>query len=266
MDVIEVQGISKTYGATRAVDNVSFNVAEGEIFGIVGPNGAGKTTMVEAVAGLRDVDSGSIVVLGLDPVHQGTALRRRLGMQLQHAALQDRLRVWEAIDLYASFYDRTADQTELMADWDLESKRNAAFSTLSGGQKQRLFIALALINQPELVIFDELTTGLDPQARHATWDLVRQVRDRGTTVVLVTHFMEEAEKLCDRVAIVDGGKLATLGTPKWLIDEFAPAATVRFTDVGEFDPAWFEHLSHVESTTRENSHVVVTGSGSLISQ
>ena len=266
MNVIEVEGISKTYGATRAVDDVSFSVDEGEIFGVVGPNGAGKTTTVEAVAGLRGVDSGRISVLGLDPVGHGRALRQRLGIQLQDAALQDRLRVWEALDLYASFYDRSADQDELITAWGLEDKRGAAFSTLSGGQKQRLFIALALVNQPEVVIFDELTAGLDPQARHTTWELVRQVRDQGTTVVLVTHFMEEAERLCDRVAIVEGGKLATLGTPKELISRFAPGVTLRFTDVGGFDPAWLEPVRSVEYTVREGSEVVVSGSGPLMSQ
>ena len=267
MDVIEVQGISKSYGDTRAVDDISLSVAEGEIFGIVGPNGAGKTTTVEAVAGLRRVDSGRISVLGLDPIGEGGALRQRLGIQLQHAALQDRLRVWEALDLYASFYERSADHHELIAAWGLEEKRGAAFSTLSGGQKQRLFIALALVNEPEVVIFDELTTGLDPQARHATWDLVRQVRDdRGTTVVLVTHSMEEAERLCDRVAIVEQGKLAALGTPRELIRRFAPGLTVRFTDAGGFDPAWLEQVRSVEYTVREGSEVVVSGSGALMSQ
>ena len=193
--IVQVEGLRKTYGATVAVDEVSFEVHEGEIFGMVGPNGAGKTTTIECLEGLRKPDQGTIRVLGVDPQREGQTLCLRVGMQLQQSNLPDRMKVWEALDLYASFYPKAADWKELLAQLGLEEKRNTPFSKLSGGQKQRLFIALALLPDPQLVFLDELTTGLDPQARHAIWDLVRDVRGRGKTVLLTTHFMEEAERL-----------------------------------------------------------------------
>jgi ABC-2 type transport system ATP-binding protein len=196
--IVKVESLRKTYGATVAVDGVSFEVREGEIFGMVGPNGAGKTTTIECLEGLRKPDAGTVRVLGVDPQAEGRALRLRLGMQLQSSNLPDRMKVWEALDLYSSFYPRAADWKELLVQLGLEEKRNAPFAKLSGGQKQRLFIALALLPDPALVFLDELTTGLDPQARHVIWDLVRDVRAKGKTVFLTTHFMEEAEKLCDR--------------------------------------------------------------------
>jgi len=201
--VVQVEKLRKTYGATVAVDDVSFEVQEGEIFGMVGPNGAGKTTTIECLEGLRRPDSGRQRVLGLDPRGEGHALRARTGMQLQQSNLPERMRVWEALDLYSSFYPKAADWEKLLMQLGLEEKRNAPFSKLSGGQKQRLFIALALLPDPQLIFLDELTTGLDPQARHAIWDLVRDVRSKGKTILLTTHFMEEAERLCDRVAILD---------------------------------------------------------------
>src|SRR5512137_1789333 len=197
--IVKVEGLRKTYGATVAVDGVSFNVPEGEIFGMVGPNGAGKTTTIECLEGLRKPDAGTVRVLGVDPQREGQTLRLRTGMQLQQSNLPDRMKVWEALDLYASFYPRAADWNELLSQLGLEEKRSTPFSKLSGGQKQRLFIALALLPDPQLVFLDELTTGLDPQARHVIWDLVRDLRSKGKTILLTTHYMEEAERLCDRV-------------------------------------------------------------------
>jgi ABC-2 type transport system ATP-binding protein len=210
---IHVAALRKTYGTTVAVDDVSFDVFTGEIFGLIGPNGAGKTTTMECVEGLRPPDRGAISVLGLDPSRDARALQERIGVQLQEAQLQKRIKVREAVALWASLYRRPADGNRLIEQLGLGDKRDAWFMTLSGGQKQRLFIALALINDPELVFLDELTTGLDPQARRAIWDLVRGIRDRGKTVFLTTHLMEEAERLCDRVAIIDHGRIVDIGTP-----------------------------------------------------
>src|SRR5439155_15607907 len=215
--IVHVSGIRKTYGRTVAVADVSFDTHEGEIFGLIGPNGAGKTTTLECVEGLRRPDSGAISVLGLDPAREKSRLQGRIGVQLQEAQLQKRIKVWEAVDLWASLYPRSLNGDRLLDQLGLSDKRNAWFMTLSGGQKQRLFIALALINDPELVFLDELTTGLDPQARRAIWELVRGIRQRGKTVFLTTHLMEEAERLCDRVAILDHGRIVDIGTPAELV-------------------------------------------------
>ena len=236
---VQVEGLRKVYGATVAVDEVSFEVREGEIFGMVGPNGAGKTTTIECLEGLRKPDQGIIRVLGVDPQRESQLLRERTGMQLQQSNLPERMRVWEALDLYASFYPKAADWKVLLAQLGLEEKRNAPFAKLSGGQKQRLFIALALLPDPQLVFLDELTTGLDPQARHAIWDLVRDVRAKGKTVLLTTHFMEEAEKLCDRVAILDHGRIVALDTPAALIRGLGAEERVVFSLEGTL-PAGFE--------------------------
>ncbi|RLK26058.1 ABC-2 type transport system ATP-binding protein [Micromonospora sp. M71_S20] len=217
MPVIEVTNLRKQYGDQIAVADVSLSVDEGEIFGLVGPNGAGKTTTVECIEGLRAPDSGSVRVLGLDPRRDRAAVRRKLGIQLQESQLPDRIKVWEALDLYSSFYPHPADWRALMDELGLAAKRNTVFAKLSGGQKQRLSIALALVGNPSVAILDELTTGLDPQARRDTWELVRQVRDRGVTVVLVTHFMDEAERLCDRLAVVAAGRVVAVDTPRNLI-------------------------------------------------
>ncbi|GAA2397779.1 ABC transporter ATP-binding protein [Catellatospora methionotrophica] len=217
MTVIEVNGLSKRYGDRTVVDGVSFTVAEGEIFGILGENGAGKTTTVECISGLRTPDDGSISVLGLDTRTEREQLRRLIGVQLQESQLQDRLRVGEAMQLYASFYPDPADWRELIAAVGLTDQVRMPYAKLSGGQKQRLSIALALIGNPRVAILDELTTGLDPHARRETWKLIRQIRDRGVTVLLVTHFMDEAERLCDRLAVLDGGKIVALDTPAALI-------------------------------------------------
>src|SRR5258706_2256619 len=215
--VVHVAAIRKTYGRTVAVDEVSFDVQQGEIFGLIGPNGAGKTTTMECVAGLRRPDRGIISVLGLNPSRDVYALQERIGVQLQEAQLQKRIKVREAVAFWAALYRQALNGDRLLEQLGLSDKRNAWFMTLSGGQKQRLFIALALVNDPELVFLDELTTGLDPQARRAIWDLVRGIRQRGKTVVLTTHLMEEAERLCDRVAIIDRGRIIDIGTPAGLV-------------------------------------------------
>ena len=245
--VIEVKNMRKTYGSVVAVEEISFEVFEGEIFGMVGPNGAGKTTTVECVEGIRKADKGELRILGLDPQKEGYSLRQRIGVQLQETALQDHLKVWEALDLFASFYSHPVDWQILLEKMNLAEKRNAAFNKLSGGQKQRLFIALALVNNPELVFFDELTTGLDPQARRNMWDMVRDIREQGKTVVLTTHFMEEAERLCDRVAIVDQGRIVALDTPANLIRNLGAENRVVFTINGEFKA---EKLNELASVTR----------------
>ena len=245
--VIEVKNLRKSYGSVVAVEEISFEVYEGEIFGMVGPNGAGKTTTVECVEGIRKPDKGELIILGLDPQKEGYSLRQRIGVQLQETALQDHLKVWEALDLFASFYSHPVDWKILLEKLNLAEKRNAAFNKLSGGQKQRLFIALSLVNNPELVFFDELTTGLDPQARRNMWDMVRDIRKQGKTVVLTTHFMEEAERLCDRVAIVDQGRIVALDTPANLIRNLGAENRVVFTINGEFRA---EKLNELASVTR----------------
>lgn len=229
LPVIAVSNLGKRYGQTVAVDDVSLDVFEGEIFGLIGPNGAGKTTTMECIEGNRVPDKGTISVLGLDPRRDANALRQQIGVQHQEAQLQKRIKVWEAVDLWRSLYPRVTDTDALLARLGLEAKRNAWFMTLSGGQKQRLFIALALIHEPKVVFLDELTTGLDPQARRAIWSLVTGIRDRGTTVFLTTHLMEEAEKLCDRVAIIEHGRIIEMGTPKELVQKHCPERTVVFT-------------------------------------
>jgi ABC-2 type transport system ATP-binding protein len=213
MDVIEVERLHKAYGTTVAVEDVSFAVAEGEIFGVLGPNGAGKTTTVECVSGLRSPDGGTVRVLGQDPVRAGSGLRERVGVQLQDSALPDRIRVQEALELYRAFYRDPADLGELTEALGLTGVLGSRYGKLSGGERQRLSIALALLGRPRIAILDELTTGLDPHARRATWALIRDIRDQGVTIVLVTHFMEEAERLCDRVAVIDAGRVVALDTP-----------------------------------------------------
>jgi ABC-2 type transport system ATP-binding protein len=257
--IVQVDGLRKIYGTTVAVDELSFEVRQGEIFGMVGPNGAGKTTTIECLEGLRKPDAGTVRVLGLDPQRQSKILRERTGMQLQQSNLPDRMKVWEALDLYASFYPRAADWRVLLAQLGLEDKRNTPFSKLSGGQKQRLFIALALLPDPQLVFLDELTTGLDPQARHAIWDLVRDVRARGKTVILTTHFMEEAERLCDRIAILEHGRIVALDTPAALIRDLGVEERVVFNLDGPL-PAGFEKaLSGAVRLEVQGDRVVIHG-------
>ena len=259
--VIQVYGVRKSYGRTLAVDEVSFEVNEGEIFGLIGPNGAGKTTTMECVEGLRRPDLGSISVLGLDPFRDVYKLQERIGVQLQQAQLQKRIKVWEAVDLWASLYKRkSVDGERLLEQLGLTDKRDAWFMNLSGGQKQRLFIALALINDPEVVFLDELTTGLDPQARRAIWDLVRGIRERGKTVFLTTHLMEEAERLCDRVAIIEHGQIIDIDTPERLVIRHCPERTVVLATDDPSAEQRFQAIAGVESVTRADSRFTIRGS------
>lgn len=260
--VIQVCAIRKTYGSTVAVGDVSFEVNEGEIFGLVGPNGAGKTTTMECIEGLRTPDRGAISVLGLDPIKDVYKLQERIGVQLQEAQLQKRIKVWEAVDLWASLYHRNRiDVERLLEQLGLVDKRNAWFMTLSGGQKQRLFIALALINDPELVFLDELTTGLDPQARRAIWDLVRGIRARGKTVFLTTHLMEEAERLCDRVAIIEHGRIVDLDSPEGLVKRHCPERTVVLSTNDARAAERFRAIPRIEGITCCGSQITIRGSG-----
>lgn len=260
---VDVDGLTKVYGSLRAVDGVSFQVGTGEIFGIIGANGSGKTTTVECLQGLRQRDGGAVSVLGLDPGIQRDALRHRIGSQLQESALPERLKVWEALDLFAALSPRARDWRQLVEEWGLSEKRGTAFSDLSGGQRQRLFVALALVNDPEVVFLDEMTTGLDPSARHAAWDLVRQVRERGTTVVLVTHFMDEAEALCDRIAVFESGQIAAIDSAPALVSRFADQSVVHFSHAGE-DLPWLADCPGAQSVARHGTHHTVSGDGPLL--
>ncbi|MEM9131357.1 MAG: ABC transporter ATP-binding protein [Actinomycetota bacterium] len=258
--VLRCAGLTKIYGDRRAVDDLSFDVRRGEIFGILGANGAGKTTTVECAQGLRRADDGTVRVLGLDPATDQARIRGRVGSQLQQANLPDRLRVGEAVRLFA---DTSAHARRAMEEWELGPIADSAFAALSGGQRQRLFLALALLNEPEIVFLDELTQGLDPSARSEVWGLIRRVRDRGTTVVLVTHFMNEAEALCDRVAVMADGRLVDLDTPAGLIDRHGAGVHIRFAgDVD--DVTWLGGVSGVRTARFDRRHVEAIGEPSMI--
>jgi len=257
--IVKVEGLHKTYGKTIAVDEVSFEVSQGEIFGMVGPNGAGKTTTIECLEGLRKPDLGSISVLGVDPQRESHYLRLNTGMQLQQSNLPDRMKVWEALDLYSSFYPKAADWERLLVQLGLEEKRDTPFTKLSGGQKQRLFIALALLPDPQLIFLDELTTGLDPQARRAIWDLVREVSSKGKTILLTTHYMEEAEHLCDRVAILDHGRIAALDTPLELIHSLGGGERLIFKVDGVLPPEFLQAIDQVGRLDIQGERVIIHG-------
>jgi len=266
--VITAQGLRKAYGPTTAVDGVSFSVEASEVFGLLGSNGAGKTTTVECLEGLRKPDAGTVRVLGVDPRAHPERLRGRVGCQLQESHLPDRMRVWEALDLFAAAAPKPLDWTEVLAAWGLAGKRDAAFANLSGGQRQRLLVALALVTDPEVVFLDEMTTGLDPAARHTTWELIEAIRERGTTVVLVTHFMDEAERLCDRIAIMDGGRIVAMGTPRALIEAEVGTVRVKFStsrsDGRAGDCGWLTGVPHVQAVRRRGDTVEVDGDGPVL--
>jgi len=262
--IIEVRNLRKAYGDTVAVDDVSFTVQEGEIFGILGPNGAGKTTTVECVEGLRTADRGEISVLGLDPQRDRAELTQQLGVQLQDSQLPDRLKVAEALDLYSSFYRAPADWRALLEVLGLADKAGTAFKKLSGGQKQRLSIALALVGNPRVAVLDELTTGLDPQARRDTWELIEGVRDRGVTIVLVSHFMEEAERLCDRVALIDSGRVVVVDTPAALAERVETEQRIQFRPSVPLDDALLTSLPEVTHLLHRGEVVVVTGNSNAL--
>lgn len=261
--VIEVDHLLKRYGDLTAVRDVSFTVEAGEIIGILGPNGSGKTTTVESLQGLRSIEGGSVAVLGFDPSTDGHEIRRRIGSQLQESALPDRIRVREALELFGSVSGRGPAWQDVAREWGLEEKANARFGSLSGGQQQRLFIALALVNDPEIVFLDEMTTGLDPASRRVAWELIRRVRERGTTVVLVTHFMDEAETLCDRLVVISKGVVVAAGTPGELVDRLGGAVRVRFTLCCQ-EAGWLDAIPHVASWTRDRDRYEVLGDGPVL--
>ncbi|MHB1570317.1 MAG: ABC transporter ATP-binding protein [Solirubrobacteraceae bacterium] len=262
--VIEVEHLRKAYGSTVAVDDVSFAVGTGEIFGVLGPNGAGKTTTVECVIGLRASDRGSIRVMGLDPIRDRERLHQIVGAQLQASALPGKLRVGEILDLYRSFYRDPADVGELVGSLGLSDKLSDYYRSLSGGQRQRLSVILALIGSPQVAVLDEMTTGLDPQARRETWELIEAIRDRGVTILLVTHFMEEAERLCDRAALIDHGRIVALDTPAGLIAQARGGKQVSFKPSAPFDDELLLALPEVRTVAHAGSVVVVTGTGELV--
>ncbi|MEV6021187.1 ABC transporter ATP-binding protein [Streptomyces sp. NPDC051997] len=264
MSVIEVSGLRKSYNGRAVVDDVSLTVEEGEIFGILGPNGAGKTTTVECVEGLRVPDAGRVRVAGLDPFTDREATSRVLGAQLQESELQPKLTVREALELYSAFYPDPADWRTLAERLDLTDRLGTGFGKLSGGQKQRLFIALALIGSPRVVVLDELTTGLDPRARRDTWALIEDVRDRGVTVLLVTHFMEEAQRLCDRIAVIDKGRVAALDTPAGLIRRSAGSTVISFTPSAPLDERDLAALPALASVGHKDGRVTLSGTDETV--
>jgi ABC-2 type transport system ATP-binding protein len=263
MPVIEVQNLQKRYGDTVAIRDVSFSVDRGEIFGILGPNGAGKTTTVECIAGLRSPDNGTVDVLGRQPSDR--ELRKLVGVQLQESELPDKLTVREALELYSAFYAEPADWRALVRDLGLDDKLGTRYAKLSGGQKQRLSIALALIGNPRIAILDELTTGLDPQARRDTWGLIESIRESGVTILLVTHFMEEAERLCDRLAVIDHGEVVALDTPSGLVSRMAVEQRIRFRPSRPVDDEQLLALPEVTQVLHHGTQLEIAGTGELLS-
>jgi ABC-2 type transport system ATP-binding protein len=259
---VTVEHLVKKYGHLVAVNDVSLSIHEGEIFGVIGPNGAGKTTTVECISGLRAPDSGSIIVYGLSPQKDRNRMREFVGVQLQESALPPRLRVGEAVRLFASFYSNPVDPDQLLESLGIKQFANSSFKSLSGGQKQRLSIALALVGNPRLAILDELTTGLDPEARRETWSLIERMRDRGVTVILVTHFMDEAEKLCDRLALINHGIVIALDTPEAIAAK-AGGSRVRFVPSQPVDEQTLRAIPGVNEIERKERYVSVTGTGDL---
>ncbi len=261
---VSVRNLRKQYGDTVAAADVSFEVAEGEIFGLLGPNGSGKTTTVECLQGLRRADGGALEVFGHDPRTEPAAVRRLIGSQLQESALPDRIKVWEALRLFAVISPGGPPWQQLLEEWGLADRRDAAFGDLSGGQRQRLFVALALVSEPRLVVLDEMTTGLDPAARRVAWDLVSAVRERGTTIILVTHFMDEAEKLCDRVGLLVRGRVVAGGTVEEVVASAHRSTVVRFTGGAGLGPELLSGVSGVDEVALSGREVTVTGTGPLL--
>src|SRR6266705_2357143 len=260
--VVTVQHLVKRYGQFVAVNDVSFSIKEGEIFGIIGPNGAGKTTAVECISGLRVPDSGSISIHALSPLKDRNVIRRFLGVQLQESTMPPRLKVGEALRLFASFYPNPADPDGLLETLGISHLKNSTYKKLSGGQKQRLSIALALVGSPKMAILDELTTGLDPEARRETWSLIERMRDRGVTVILVTHFMDEAERLCDRLAVINHGTVRALDTPEAIAAK-GGGNRVRFAVTQPVDEQTLRAIPGINEIERKDRYITVTGTGDL---
>ena len=256
---VEVQGLTKAYDGRTVVDRVSFTVEEGEIFAILGPNGAGKTTTVESIAGLRTPDAGTVRVFGLDPIADRAAVRGLLGVQLQESGFQDRLTVREIVDTYRGLYPDPLDRDELLERLGLAPSSGTRYAKLSGGQKQRVSIAVALVGRPRAVVLDELTTGLDPQSRREAWGLVEDLRDSGVTILLVTHVMDEAERLADRLALIDAGRVVALDTPSGLVDGAGLEQRLRFTTSATVDEDWLRRLPEVSGVARDRDQFVVSG-------
>jgi ABC-2 type transport system ATP-binding protein len=257
MPVVEVIDLVRHYGDVRAVDGVSFQVRRGEVFGLLGPNGAGKTTTIEMLEGLNKPDSGNAEVLGIDVTRQPDQLKQRIGVQLQTAALYPNLSVVELVDLFASFYEHRRPTADIIRELGLDERDKALSKDLSGGQRQRLSIALALVNDPELIFLDEPTTGLDPQARRTLWDQIEDLRRQDKTILLTTHYMEEAEQLCDRVAIMDHGKILEIGTINELVARHFRERTVRFTTRPELPDDLLESLAGVERVSRDTDESIL---------
>ncbi len=264
MNVIEVQNLNKRYGDRAVLHDVNLSIQRGEIFGLIGPNGAGKTTLVESIAGLRRADSGTIRVLGFDPHKDRNELRKRLGIQLQTSLLPDRIKVWEVLDWFSSFYENPENWEEILVALGLEEKCNETFVRLSGGQKQRLSVALALVGKPDILILDELTTGLDPEARRNIWKYIENARDRGVTILLVSHFMEEAERLSNRLAVIDGGRIIALDTPAGIINKTGSEQRVRFRPSSPLKENLLQDLPEVQLVLQTGDLVTVAGTGNLV--
>jgi ABC-2 type transport system ATP-binding protein len=257
MNAILVENLGKSYGQNRAVDDISFHVERGEIFGMLGPNGAGKTTTTEILEGLRDPDSGRAEVLGLDIRKQAGDVKEKMGVALQSTTLYPNLTAWELLDLFGSFFQKSVAPDPLLERLGLQDKRNARVQTLSGGQQHRLAVALALINDPEIVFLDEPTTGLDPQARRSLWDVISEMKKAGKTVFLTTHYMEEAERLCDRIAIMDHGKILALDTPHGLVASQFPERAIQFGAPEGMAAEQFADLPGVIRAVSEESDIVL---------
>lgn len=262
MSAVSCRDVTRRFGDLTAVDGVSLNVEQNEVFGIIGPNGAGKTTLLNCMEGLDTPTAGSIDVLGLHPVKDAQKLVQRTGVQLQQSALLPRLKVGEALELFSSFYAEPVAWRPLLETLGIAAKEKSYVIKLSGGERQRVFIALALIHDPELLFLDELTTSLDPQARLAMWEVVRDIRDRGKTVILTTHYMEEAEALCDRVAIIDHGRIVALDTVAGLISAYAGGSTLRLT-LDRPAPATLASVEGVSSVNADAGATVVRGRGAF---
>jgi ABC-2 type transport system ATP-binding protein len=255
--VVEVKSLTKTYGDVIAVNDVSFEIEEGEIFGLLGPNGAGKTTTVELIEGLRKSDSGFIKVCGIDVSDGIDKAKELIGVQLQTTTLYDKIRIGEAIDLFGGYYQKSLPATQILDELSLSDKEGSFVDVLSGGQRQRLALALALVNDPEILFLDEPTTGLDPQARRNVWDIVERLRERGKTIILTTHYMEEAERLCDRIGIMDQGKIIALDAPRDLIAKQNLESAIELITPNGVSKEFLYKLPNISNITQDGDRFIL---------